>query len=84
MNKILAAIEALASNATHPKFITEALHEIKEEFDALKERVEKLEGKGAPAAVEPAAPAQAAAPAEPAAPVAPAAPAAPAVPPVTA
>jgi hypothetical protein len=50
MSKILEAIEALAHNATHPKFLTEALTEIKGEFDALKERVEKLESKPAKAA----------------------------------
>jgi hypothetical protein len=70
MSKIMEAIEALATNATHPKFITAALKEIKTEFDDLKARLEKLES---PAAVE----------AEPA-PAAPVAPVAPAVPPVTA
>jgi hypothetical protein len=80
MSKIMEAIEALATNATHPKFITAALKEIKTEFDDLKARLEKLESPAAveaapaPAAVEPAAPA----------PAAPVAPVAPAVPPVTA
>ena len=70
MSKILAAIEALANNATHPKFITEALSEIHDEFEALKERVKKLEPAPAPEASAPA-------PETPA-------PAAPVVPPVTA
>lgn len=43
ISKIRAAILALAQNATHPKFITEALAEIEAEFDALKKRVEDLE-----------------------------------------
>lgn len=42
MSKIVAAIEALAHNATHPKFITGALTEVKEEIDALKERVSAI------------------------------------------
>jgi len=84
MSKILEAIEALAHNATHPKFITAALTEIKDEFVDLKARVEKLESKTAePEATRPALVTLTPAPAavEPAAPVAPAAPV---VPPVTA
>lgn len=42
MSKILAAIEALGENMTHPKFMSEALTEIKGEIDTLKERVEGL------------------------------------------
>jgi phage shock protein A len=42
MSKILEAIKALTQNATHPKFLTEALSEIKTDLDALKERAEGL------------------------------------------
>lgn len=43
MSKILEAIDALAHNATHPKFMTEALHEIKGELDAIKLRIEGMD-----------------------------------------
>lgn len=42
MSKILEAIEALGHNATHPKFLTAALTEIKDGIDDLKQRVEGL------------------------------------------
>ncbi|MFM0206935.1 hypothetical protein PQQ96_05950 [Paraburkholderia sediminicola] len=94
---IKAAIEALAHNATHPKFIIDALHEIEARLKALEENAKRAAPvEGEAAATRPAivaltpAPTPESAPAavEPAAPVAPAvpevAPAAPAVPPVTA
>jgi hypothetical protein len=74
MSKILEAIEALAHNATHPKFLTEALTEIK---PAKAADIEGPETRAAIVALTPAP-----------APVAPAvpevAPAAPVVQPVTA
>lgn len=43
MSKILDAIKALGENATHPKFITEALKEIHDEFAAIKDRIDGMD-----------------------------------------
>jgi hypothetical protein len=91
MSKILACIEKLKSNVTHPKWLSEALGEIKDEFDAMKTRIDGMEvaiGLREPAAPATSPPAASAAPSStepvsavaPAAPVVPPAPIAPAVP----
>lgn len=57
---IKAAIEALAHNATHPKFIIEALHEIEARLSALEAHAKPAEAEATapePAPETPAAPA---------------------------